>query len=336
MGREGQRINQPINEPVTISNWKEDDEFGIYPEGARDKTLLYSPAPSPYEFLIPSHRYLYKCAFHRHPDQFWTEIIAYQVGCLLDVPVPPAFVAFDESDDSCGALIEWFLNYPEQPEERFVPGGDIMVNTIPCYDRKKGQQHNFAMVALYLGFLEKSKKIDMVDWQNYWCDMLLFDALIGNTDRHHDNWGLLWQASSGGLLWQNSNETAKVRMAPVFDNGTSLGYEILERNMDNFYTPGRMQSYINKGRHHIRYQLHDEYPAQHAELLVFLANKYPGIASRIKNKLKAFDMDRLRAIIIDFTKFRIRIPLTEKRAEFVCHLIESRYLAINERLEKYL
>lgn len=320
MGREGQCIKQPITEAVNISNWKKDDEFGIYPEGARDKTLLYSPVDSSHEFLIPNHRYLYKHAFVRHPDQFWTEIIAYQVGCLLDVPVPPAFVAFDEDNDSCGALIEWFLNYSDQLEERFVPGGDIMLSAIPSYDRKKGQQHNFAIVELYFGLL------DMAGWQNYWCDMLLFDALIGNTDRHQDNWGILWQVSG---------EKSKMRMAPVFDNGTSLGYEILERSMDDFYKPDRMRSYINKGRHHIRHQLQDRYPAQHIELLELLANKHPVIASRIGNKLKAFDMDSLRAIITNNTKFEIRIPLTEKRAEFVCHLIESRYLAISERIEKY-
>ena len=96
-----------------------------------------------------------------------------------------------------------------------------------------------------------------------------------------------------------------------------------------------MRSYINKGCHHIRWQLHDEYPAQHIELLGSLVNKYPAMASRIKNKLKAFDMDSLKAIIVNSTKFEIRIPLTEKRAEFVCHLIESRYLAISERIEKY-
>jgi len=327
MGREGQWIKQPIAEAVNISNWKEDDEFAIYPEGARDKTLLYSPAPSHYEFLIPNHRYLYKHAFGRHPDQFWTEIIAYYVGCLLDVPVPPAFVAFDEDNNSCGALIEWFLNYPEQPEERFVPGGDIMVSVIPSYDRKKGLQHNFTIVQHYLDFLEKSRKVDMAEWQIYWCDMLLFDALIGNTDRHQDNWG---------LLWQTTNNKLKVRIAPVFDNGTSLGYEILERNMDDFYKPDRMRSYINKGRHHIRCQLHDKEPAQHIELLEFLAKKHPAIANRIKNKLNAFDMDCLRAIIIDCTKYKILIPLTEKRAEFVCHLIESRYFAINEQIEKHL
>lgn len=326
MGREGQRIEQPITEAVNISNWKKDDEFAVYPEGARDKTLLYSPPSSPHEFLISNHRYLYKHAFGRHPDQFWTEIIAYHVAYLLDTPVPPAFVAFDENNDSCGALIEWFLNYPDQPEERFVAGGDIMVSVISNYDRKKGQQHNFAMVERYLDLLAKNREVDMADWQTYWCDMLLFDALIGNTDRHQDNWG---------LLWQRSNERLKVRLAPVFDNGTSLGYEILERNMDDFYKPNRMQGYINKGRHHIRRQLHDEYPTQHIELLESLASKYPAIADRIKNKLKAFDMDSLRAIITDCTKFEIRIPLTEKRAEFVCHLIESRYLAISERIEKY-
>ncbi|TAN71243.1 MAG: hypothetical protein EPN17_02020 [Methylobacter sp.] len=349
MGREGQWINQPITEAVDISNWKKDDEFGIYPEGARDKTLLYSPVYPSHEFLIPNHRYLYKYAFVRHPDQFWTEIIAYQVGCLLDVPVPPAFIAFDENDDSCGALIEWFLNYPEQPEERFVPGGDIMVNLIPNFDRKKGQQHNFTTVENHLNFLATNKKVAMADWLTYWCDMLLFDALIGNTDRHQDNWGLLWQSSNeklkgmqkwllfvrACLLWQPLNEKLKVRMTPVFDNGTSLGYEILESKMDDFYKPDDLQKYFNRGCHHIRWQLDDKAPVQHIELLESLVSKYPLMASRIKNKLKAFDMDSLKAIIANSTKFDIRIPLTEKRAAFVCHLIESRYLAISERIEKY-
>lgn len=328
MGREGQWINQPIDDPVNISNWKGDEEFEVYPEGARDKTLLYSPEPAPHEFLIPNHRYLYKHAFGRHPDQFWTEIIAYHVGCLLNVPVPPAFVAFDEDNNSCGSLIEWFLNYPNQPEERFVPGGDIMVSAIPEYDRKKGQQHNFAFVERYLATLAKSKNVEMSEWTLFWGDMLLFDALIGNTDRHQDNWGL--------LIHLGLENRVTVRMAPVFDNGTSLGYEILERNMDGFLNHGRMQSYINKGKHHIRYELHDKEPAQHFELLELLSNKYPVIADRIKYKLDSFNIDRLRSIMESYTKFKIPIPLTEKRAEFVCHLIESRYLAISKRIEKCL
>jgi hypothetical protein len=285
----------------------------------------------------------------RHPDQFWTEIIAYQIGCLLGVPVPPAFVAFNEKDKTCGALIEWFLDYPEQNKERLESGGDIMVKFIPNYDRKKGQKHHFAIIERYLSILEKSNDIEMAEWRLFWCDMLLFDALIGNTDRHQDNWGLLWQqypkskwkvrltriiAQLFRLSNQYSSSKWKARMTPVFDNGTSLGYEILEAKMDNFFRPDCMQRYINKGRHHIRYQLNDKQSAQHIELLVWLANKYPAMLQRMKDKLTAFNLTVLKATINHHTGFNIPIPLTEKRADFVYHLIESRYLAIREKIEK--
>jgi len=336
MGREGLWFNQTVDEPIDVENWKMDDEFSVYPEGARDKTLFNSPISLQNKFLIPNHRYLYKyCLYElsplekppRHPDQFWTEIIAYRIGCLLGIPVPPAFVAFNERDKSCGALIEWFLNYPEQYEkEYFIAGGDIMVNFIPSYDRKKGQQHHFAIIERYLGILEKSNDVEMGEWQFFWCDMLLFDALIGNTDRHQDNWGLLFQ--------KIENSVPRIRMAPVFDNGTSLGYEILEDKMDNFLITDCMQRYIRKGRHHIRHQLNDKQSAQHIELLVLLANKYPAMLQRMIDKLIAFDVTRLKATINHYTGFNIRIPLTVKRAEFVYHLIESRYLEIREKLEK--
>jgi hypothetical protein len=43
---------------------------------------------------------------------------------------------------------------------------------------------------------------------------MFFDALIGNTDRHHENWGLI------------NNE----RLSPLYDNGISLGWRIEEKD----------------------------------------------------------------------------------------------------------
>ncbi|MBR5050663.1 MAG: hypothetical protein IKX75_04940 [Desulfovibrio sp.] len=43
-------------------------------------------------------------------------------------------------------------------------------------------------------------------------DMMLFDSLIGNADRHLGNFGMLFDTSSGKIL----------RMAPVFDSGMSF------------------------------------------------------------------------------------------------------------------
>jgi len=109
---------------------------------------------------MPGHRYLFKHAFSRYPDQFWTEIVAYRVGCLLGVAVPPAFAAWDSATDTCGALIEWFLDYPGEPAERYVPGGDIMASMIRGYDRKRGRQHNFEAIERYLTVLSRGGRLE--------------------------------------------------------------------------------------------------------------------------------------------------------------------------------
>ena len=59
----------------------------------------------------------------------------------------------------------------------------------------------------------------------YWARIFAFDALVGNTDRHQENWGLLW-SNTGGI--------PRVRFSPAFDNGTSLGHEITEAALPNF------------------------------------------------------------------------------------------------------
>lgn len=46
------------------------------------------------------------------------------------------------------------------------------------------------------------------------CYMLLFDAIIGNTDRHLNNWDLLWGVDANGKM--------HIQYAPIFDNGGSL------------------------------------------------------------------------------------------------------------------
>jgi hypothetical protein len=92
-----------------------------------------------------------------------------------------------------------------------------------------------------------------------------------------------------GLLW-NQEKANIARMAPVFDNGTSLGYEILESKMANFTNPARMLPYIDKGRHHLRWQLSDKEQCQHVDLLVQLVKRHPAIKSQIKNKIALFQI----------------------------------------------
>lgn len=60
---------------------------------------------------------------------------------------------------------------------------------------------------------------------------LVLDALVGNTDRHHENWGILVKRTPKGRMGM---------IAPSFDHASSLGRELLDD------TPGKCRVRILK------------------------------------------------------------------------------------------
>lgn len=65
-------------------------------------------------------------------------------------------------------------------------------------------------------YVNKNPKARIV-WEQFF-ELLVFDALIGGTDRHYNNWGILEKADNGEFI----------RLAPAFDNGVSLLWKIDE------------------------------------------------------------------------------------------------------------
>lgn len=147
--------------------------------------------------------------------------------------------------------------------------------------------------------------------------MLLFDALIGNTDRHQDNWGLLWSQKGDG--------ERGVRPAPIFDNGTSLGHEIIERKLPDFAEPKRLAQYVSRGHHHIRWHLGDAKPQQHVGMLSRLIDAYPHLAYRVQERLQSFDIEAFASMINVLTEFYVPVRLSPERAEFVIRLTRFRH-----------
>jgi hypothetical protein len=240
-----------------IQDWERDAEFGVYPQGARAKDAVIAPADCA-DVLVPFKRYLFKRSSRFYPDQFWAEVIAYRVGCLMGVAVPPAFVATDTRRGLSGALIEWFYD----SSDLWVYAGDFLQRARPDFDRKKGSSHNLQENIKFLRAIEASDKFTLEnDWKEWWIDALLFDALIGNTDRHQDNWGLVWSPSDGQM---------HCRLSPCFDNGTSLGHERFPERV-NGWTADRLAKYVADGEHHVRWSLADDEAIKGHEALVMKA-----------------------------------------------------------------
>jgi len=66
---------------------------------------------------------------------------------------------------------------------------------------------------------------------------LVFDALIGNTDRHHENWALLKREAG----------PTDHRLAPSFDHASSLGREMRDERRLRLIRENKIPEYLRKG-----------------------------------------------------------------------------------------
>ncbi|MBF0098028.1 MAG: HipA domain-containing protein [Magnetococcales bacterium] len=286
------------SEVIDISSWHPDDRFPVYPEGSREKSAWISPQTPELPFLLGSHRYLFKHSSDRHPVQFWGEIVAYRLGCLMGIPVPPAYVAQKSTDPRPAALIEWFYRSDDQTVN-YEPGTVHMKRIIHDFDVKKGRQHNILTV------LETLSEID-ADLISDMARILVFDVLIGNTDRHQENWGILWRGIP-----------SKPQLAPAFDNGTSLGHEVLDDKIPGYITdPQQTVHYIARGRHHMRWHQNRDEKIGHFELIEWLIKNYPNLKQELRECV-SFDLGLFNSWLCTLPTFPVPVVPTMERIQWI-------------------
>ncbi|MBL4748333.1 MAG: hypothetical protein JKY17_06075 [Magnetovibrio sp.] len=324
--------HQNSDEVVETEGWASDALS--YEEGAREKSTVFSPNPPPFAFLLPEHRYLSKKSNDRAPSQFWIEVVAYRFGCLCGVPVPPAFVSVD-SKGGCRALIEWFYEDWKNVNS-YVSGYSLLLDVDADLDKKKGLRHCLPTLKSGIEGLQKNIILRFISYIVKWvsngavkeCDfdaeflkMFTFDALIGNTDRHHENWGLIVNLAK----IKQRQKTSFLSLSPAFDNGTSLGYDFVEAKLDVYMSnPGWFDQFAKnkKAVHHLRKTPEGE-QFKHDELIGVLLQERPDLASMVE-KIISFDINDVRDMLNELTKFDVPVRFTPERAEFSAKIIEAK------------
>lgn len=221
--------------------------------------------------------------------------------------MPPCYLAINSKTGEVGALIEFFFGYPGQDTKRLVHGIDIMRRLKLGSDT--GRTHGVRANVL----IARAFKVGAeVEW---WGRTLTFDALIGNTDRHTENWGFLFDRKPG--------EKLVVTMAPAFDNGTSLAYEITDQALQGAAAAERLKEYIAKGRHHCGWELDEIKGAPHIDLCARYLSSFPEAGAAMKNVIR-FEEAQISAILESCTKFNVTVPFSPPRADMVLKLILER------------
>lgn len=301
------------HKPVDVTHWAPDEDYPVFPVGSKPKRMIRCPDNGVLG-CIPGHSYLFKMADGWRRMQVWSEVIAYQVGASVGLQVPPCHLGVDKASHTTGALVEFFYGYPnERISPRLTHASDLMRQVERNGRMRHSVRFNIAVCQI------RSIK----DPEVWWAQTLTFDALIGNTDRHLDNWGILTLRDDGG---HRSNW-----LSPVFDNGTSLGYELPEAKLDAMLgAPDELDAYIAKGRHNCGWDLADT-GEFHVSLCARIAAALPGVRAAMRDVLD-FDLESLRDSLSGWCEIDVGLPLTPKRVDFVLRLLSRRRTLLLEAI----
>ncbi|WP_424363376.1 HipA domain-containing protein [Methylocystis parvus] len=300
---------------IDVTSWAKHEEFPVFPVGSKPKKMLLCPSRPTENCLIPGHSYLFKIGVGRFQQQAWSEVIAYRIGILLGLPVPPCFIAEDKNSQEIGALIEFFYGHPgDSAPTRFIHASEFMTRIL--VDKKKGRPHRLPLN------LTVSRALCGAPAQDWWAKAVVFDALIGNTDRHPENWGFLFRHPGRGKV-----ETA---LAPLFDNGTSLAYEVAEAKLISQAMPENVEAYIQRGKHHCGWQ--KDGPLGHFELCREFLKSSPKLAIEMREILQ-FDLEDVKSILEECVAYDTGIKFSRERAALVFSLVKARKAALVNLLE---
>lgn len=134
--------------------------------------------------------------------EYWAEKLASDIAAVLGIEC--ASVDIGIYNNRIGSMSYNVLG----PDEELIEGIQYIVNKYPNYngdkfiDTKSGKIYSIQMI------FESLKDTGL---EQDFLKIPIFDALIGNSDRHHSNWAVV-----------KNIQTGVVRVSPLYDNGSSL------------------------------------------------------------------------------------------------------------------
>ena len=154
------------------------------------------------------------------------------------------------------------------------------------------------------------KNLDEIDKKLFdqFIKIMIFDALIGEQDRHEENWGI--------MKIEN-----KYELSPLYDNGCSLLRNFKNSKYAEEYYSGKkdFDAYIMKSKTLI-YKENGIQQYKHFELIEFLNKKYHNIVQQEIRKLNKLT-DKIIEEIVE------KIPddlLTKKHKQYIIFYLKTR------------
>lgn len=241
------------------------------PMGSKDKFWCEDPRGT---------RYLFKNS-RPNTGEHWSEKLAAELGHRLGVPC--ARVELATCNGRLGCVIESFI---EQPSTSLHHGNELLQeldDTYPITQVRGVSKHCVSTVLSVLQQVRGSEEdATLVSGADWFVGYLLLDALIVNTDRHHENWAVLQQPDD------------KRRLAPSYDHASSLGRELDDSGRQRRLQGGDLRdtvaAYVQRARSALYIAASDKKPVHPARAFEAAARLRPHAGELWLSRLRACDI----------------------------------------------
>lgn len=237
----------------------------------------------------------------------WAEKIAGEVAGLLRIPSAHSDLAVFE--DEYGILVESFTHGHKEGEPgprkvaELVHGNDLIALLVaPDYPRglrMKNREHTldrvesvlrrFTVTPLQRATSELGSEV--LDAFDLFLSFLMLDALIANTDRHHQNWGIRVPFDGDQIP----------HLAPSFDHASSLGRNLTNEQrtlrLASTDAPFRPEAYAIKAPTRIYRTTDDPRPFSTMEVLAAALQRSPVAGAFWIGRLRSISREALASII---------------------------------------
>ena len=244
---------------------KQDRTFKPEEMGTKDKFWYRDPRSG--------RRWLFKYP-RKGTGEHWAEKISSEVAELLSIDHARTELATFQ--DERGSVSESFVETSEQ----LTHGNQLLVRWIDGYDGKKRfkqTDHTLDNIwEIIENIFEGSECMGQAKMRIGEC--LVLDALVGNTDRHHENWG---------LLRRKVNNHSEESVAPSYDHASALGRELRDSRRASLLSTRGVGRYVERGRGAVYLSSDASRALSPLELVRRAADAHPAAVQPVLRRVKS-------------------------------------------------
>lgn len=232
-----------------------------------------------------------------HTFEHVSEHIASNIGKKLKIPCADVDIGTYNGRQGC------LSHLVTKPNEILCEGinflqiqyNDYNELTLQCSD---GKRYSFEMIwnSLVNNYVRKS-----------FLDVPIFDFIIGNSDRHHNNWAVLIDTDFN------------FRLSPLYDNGSSLCSYVLEEDIDSYYQDKNRFIALVTSKSRSCISINGNKKPRHYDVIKYLLDNKYFTSDYITDLILPLTNDAIKELIYSYNEV-----ISEKRIKLLTDFLRSK------------